>query len=753
MFSGSIMERIYIFLALFSFVFFLEAIGGSYINSAVQNIERQFQMSSRTSGFMISASDFGYIPCVVFIAHFGSKGNRARWIGAGAILVSITYLMLASPNFLFPQGHHDINTTAVAAQLKPTAGQLSPNSTLRELLSYQLIRDRMPHDTYRSLMNLEDETTPIEKYNITGKNPNPTNGIAAVPINNAYTIDGWLIDEALIAANDVLANGTSQNTLRSSLSLFINRRANTSDKDIKKLRISAAAPFTFCGKLTNSLRAIIKNSKCEEQSSNAYPFMVFFFSLLLLGIGRTVPWSLGVPLLDDNIKKKSLPAYFGAISSIRVLGPICGYMIGSFCNKFYYTLHPPNGLTPADPTWIGAWWMGFLFIGTIALFPSTALFFFPQGKQGSSSSVQLHDVHKEKLKKTEEDDRTLRTKLKDFGRSVKTVLSTKIYLGSVLGRVCDILAFKGYIVFLPKYLENHFGIPQYLVHRYMAMFGVFGFGLGAATGGYITQKLKLNGRRAAMFVMLMSTVNVCLYSAKIFIGCDSIVNSIGLNNRDTNYNFTRSCNSECMCENARLYPVCDSQGYAYFSPCHAGCREAKQYGSDPILDFTSCECVKGGVVSKKFCENTCKTSTVVFFLTVLPGSFVAGLGVVPAMLILLRSVPPESRSLSLGLQGMAVSLFGTLPSPIIWGLVIDAACLVWDKTCNGARGACSIYHPDRLRIWMHLLYVVIRMIALITDIYVWKHAKHLNIMDEPASEEKDNIRRNSIKMQAVQPDP
>ncbi|PIC19679.1 hypothetical protein B9Z55_025143 [Caenorhabditis nigoni] len=738
------MERIYIFLGLFSFVFFLEAIGGSYINSAVQNIERQFQMSSKTSGFMISASDFGYIPCVVFIAHFGSKGNRARWIGAGAILVSITYLMLATPNFLFPQGHHDINTTAVAAQLKPTAAQLASNSTLRELLSYQLIRDRMSQDTYMALMKLEDETTPIEDYHPIGKPPSSN--------NTSYTIDGWLIDEAIIEADKVINNGTSQNNLRNSLAMFIRRRVNSSEKDIKKIRISAAAPFTFCGTLTNSLRAIIKDSKCEEQSSNNYPFMVFFFSLFFLGIGRTVPWSLGVPLLDDNIKKKSLPAYFGAISSIRVLGPICGYMIGSFCNKFYYTLNPPNGLTPADPTWIGAWWIGFLFIGTVALFPSTMLFFFPQGKQGSSSAVQLHDVHKEKLKKTVDEDRTIKMKLKDFGRSVKSVLSTKIYIGSVLGRVCDILAFKGYIVFLPKYLENHFGIPQYLVHRYMAMFGVFGFGLGAATGGWVTKKLKLNGRRAAMFVMLMSTVNVCLYSAKMFIGCDSIVNSIGLNNRETNYNFTRVCNSECACENARLYPVCDPTGYAYFSPCHAGCREAKQYGSNPLLDFTSCECAAGGVVSKKYCENTCKTSTVVFFLTVLPGSFVAGLGVVPAMLILLRSVPPESRSLSLGLQGMAVSLFGTLPSPIIWGLVIDAACLVWDKTCNGARGACAIYHPDRLRVWMHLLYVVIRTIALFTDIYVWKHAKHLNIMDEPVSEEKDNIRRNSIKMQAVQPD-
>lgn len=94
--------------------------------------------------------------------------------------MSITYLMLASPNFLFPQGHHDINTTEVSvgplhansvkfklispflqAKLKPTAGQLASNSTLKQLLSYQLIRDRMPHDTYMSLINLEDDTTPV----------------------------------------------------------------------------------------------------------------------------------------------------------------------------------------------------------------------------------------------------------------------------------------------------------------------------------------------------------------------------------------------------------------------------------------------------------------------------------------------------------------------------------------------------------------------------------------------------------------
>lgn len=40
-------------------------------------------------------------------------------------------------------------------------------------------------------------------------------------------------------------------------------------------------------------------------------------------------------------------------------------------------------------------------------------------------------------------------------------------MGSVIGRVTDVMAFKGYMVFLPKYLENHYGIPQYRVHLYM----------------------------------------------------------------------------------------------------------------------------------------------------------------------------------------------------------------------------------------------------------------------------------------------
>lgn len=43
--------------------------------------------------------------------------------------------------------------------------------------------------------------------------------------------------------------------------------------------------------------------------------------------------------------------------------------------------------------------------------------------------------------------------------------------------------------------------------------------------------------------------------------------------RVTNFNYTVPCNADCGCESAPLFPICNSNGYAYYSPCHAGCRE------------------------------------------------------------------------------------------------------------------------------------------------------------------------------------
>uniref|UniRef100_A0A1I7YHR0 Solute carrier organic anion transporter family member n=1 Tax=Steinernema glaseri TaxID=37863 RepID=A0A1I7YHR0_9BILA len=741
-------DRLYVFIFVFAVVYYLEAIGGTYMVSAIQSIERQFQIPSKLTGFMVSASDIGYIPTVIFISYFGSKGNRAKWIGAGTFLIACCHLLISTPNFIFPVAAPVLNLTKLQSSLMPSPALFQNNVTLNHFMSYPPIADRIPVLIRQKLLEKvaglysKDDKQRFAR-SIVGALGEDHKNRTVQPEFGLYVLDEPLIVQIMKHVDGILNGTEGQESLINLLTLYAHHRANNSESDVAITRRAAIAPFSFCGRLVNDLRSVVNDLKCRREGSNMGPFVIIFTALLFLGVGRSMPWCLGVPLIDDNVKRKSMPVYFAGISFIRILGPICGFLVGSFANKLYYAYPaaPPPGLTPKDPTWIGAWWSGYVIIGLLTIVPSLILFFFPATgtkiapEQDDSSpktmkkELSFFDKHKD----TCEEEESGLTRIQKFRKSYYEVVRSKVYLGSVAGRVLDILAFKGYMVFLPKYLENHYGIPQYKVHLYMAAFGVFGFAMGTVAGGLLTRWTRMNGRKVAFFVFFVSTLNFVIFFTKTFLGCSSIVNSVGANGRAFNFNYTQTCNAECGCDNAQLYPVCDSRGYAYFSPCHAGCRDVivKDINSYE-LEFANCQCVSdgSGIVNKNFCKDDCSMMIVLFFLSVICGAFVAGTGVVPGMMILIRSVPPATRSIALGLQGFLVSLFGTLPSPVIWGAIIDSACLVWDRSCSGRKGACSIYDPDILRVKMHVIYVAIRIVAMFTDLYVLYHAKGLNILDD-----------------------
>uniref|UniRef100_A0A914EN69 Kazal-like domain-containing protein n=1 Tax=Acrobeloides nanus TaxID=290746 RepID=A0A914EN69_9BILA len=81
-------------------------------------------------------------------------------------------------------------------------------------------------------------------------------------------------------------------------------------------------------------------------------------------------------------------------------------------------------------------------------------------------------------------------------------------------------------------------------------------------------------------------LNILTFVGKAFLGCESIVNTVGLEGVPTNFNYTRSCNLECSCDDAKLFPVCDPSGQIYYSPCHAGCRHVS------VIDLSSHKMVK-----------------------------------------------------------------------------------------------------------------------------------------------------------------
>lgn len=107
--------------------------------------------------------------------------------------------------------------------------------------------------------------------------------------------------------------------------------------------------------------------------------------------------------------------------------------------------------------------MGFLLIGLILFFPSLLLFFFPNPKE--KSSLNFVDKYARKNSKGHAVMPTnAASKATDFFTTITTVLKQPIFVGAMAGRILDVLAIKGFFVFLPKYLQIQFGIPQYKVY-------------------------------------------------------------------------------------------------------------------------------------------------------------------------------------------------------------------------------------------------------------------------------------------------
>ena len=62
-----------------------------------------------------------------------------------------------------------------------------------------------------------------------------------------------------------------------------------------------------------------------------------------------------------------------------------------------------------------------------------------------------------------------------------------------------------------------------------------------------------------------------------------------------------------------------------------------------------------------------------------------------------RCVADEQRALALGVQSVVFRIFGSIPGPIVFGVIFDSACIYWQYEC-GERGHCWVYDNDNLKL-------------------------------------------------------
>ncbi|CRL05057.1 CLUMA_CG018209, isoform A, partial [Clunio marinus] len=87
------------------------ASAGSYFNGTITTIEKRFEIPSKNIGIISVGNDVSSLFLSVFIAYYGGKSHRPRWIGVGLLAIVVFCLINALPHFIFGSGSEALSLT------------------------------------------------------------------------------------------------------------------------------------------------------------------------------------------------------------------------------------------------------------------------------------------------------------------------------------------------------------------------------------------------------------------------------------------------------------------------------------------------------------------------------------------------------------------------------------------------------------------------------------------------------------------
>ncbi|CAH7431029.1 solute carrier organic anion transporter family member 1A5 [Phodopus roborovskii] len=115
-------SKIKMFLVALTWAFVSKSLSGTYMNSMLTQIERQFDIPTSIVGFINGSFEIGNLLLIIFVSYFGTKLHRPIMIGVGCVVMGLGCFLISLPHFLM--GRYEYETT-----ISP-ASNLSSNSFL-----------------------------------------------------------------------------------------------------------------------------------------------------------------------------------------------------------------------------------------------------------------------------------------------------------------------------------------------------------------------------------------------------------------------------------------------------------------------------------------------------------------------------------------------------------------------------------------------------------------------------------------------
>ncbi|KAG4067712.1 hypothetical protein HA402_005484 [Bradysia odoriphaga] len=122
------------FIFVFGIVGLIFASSHAYYNGTITTMEKRFKIPSAKMGFIATGNDITGFLLSMFIAYYGGRGHRPRWMAVGILTIVIYCLMNVIPHFLYGPGEDALLLTvehgAVKDDEKTKAVQETDNNLL-----------------------------------------------------------------------------------------------------------------------------------------------------------------------------------------------------------------------------------------------------------------------------------------------------------------------------------------------------------------------------------------------------------------------------------------------------------------------------------------------------------------------------------------------------------------------------------------------------------------------------------------------
>nr|XP_058936386.1 solute carrier organic anion transporter family member 1C1 isoform X3 [Kogia breviceps] len=448
------------------------------------------------------------------------------------------------------------------------------------------------------------------------------------------------------------------------------------------------------------------------------PFSNSTFSISPCFLGSNSPLPISV------MEKSQSKINNGCVQTVAIIGPIFGFLLGSLCAKLYVDIGFVNldhiTITPKDPQWVGAWWLGYLIAGSISLLAAVPFWYLPKSLPRPRSREDSNSSS-EKSKFIMVDHTDYQTPLgekakimemaRDFLPSLKSLLGNPVYFLYLCASTVQFNSLFGMVTYKPKYIEQQYEQSSSKANFVIGLINIPAVAFGIFSGGIVMKRFRISVCGAAKLYLGSSVLGYLLFLSLFALGCEnSDVAGLTVSYQGTkpvSYHeraLFSDCNSRCKCSETKWEPMCGANGITYASACLAGCQTSTRSGKTTI--FNNCTCVgmaasksgnSSGMVGRCQKDNGCPKMFLYFLVISVITSYTLSLGGIPGYILLLRCIKPQLKSFALGIYTLAVRVLAGIPAPVYFGVLIDTSCLKWGFKRCGSRGSCRLYDSNAFR--------------------------------------------------------